>query len=447
MKASKKTRIIIAGAAGRDFHNYLTFFKGKPFYNVICFTAEQIPNISNRTFPAALAGPQYPKGIPIHPESMLPELIRKFSVEQVVLSYSDLSYPEVMCKASIINAAGADFRLLGPDHTQLESKKPVIAVTAVRTGCGKSQTTRYIANRLRSLGKRVIAVRHPMPYSQDLASQTVQRFEAHDDLDRHKATIEEREEYEPLIDMGVVVYAGVDYRKILSAAEKEADIILFDGGNNDFSFYRPDLNIVMVDPHRPGHELSYYPGEINLRMADVVVINKVNTARKKDVLIVRKNSSLANPRATIMEADSVITLDSLESIRNKRVLVVEDGPTLTHGGMHYGAGTIAARRAGAMVVDPTPCLSGSLKDVFKKYPHLRKSKVLPAMGYSPSQVRELESAIKKSRCDLVVAGTPIDLRRVMSPTKPIVRVRYELRPRGPGFDRLLKKFTLTRPRH
>jgi predicted GTPase len=441
----KKTRVIIAGAAGRDFHNFLTFFKDKPFYNVVCFTAEQIPNITNRSFPPVLAGSSYPKGIPIYPESMLPKLVEKFKVEQVILSYSDLSYNEVMHKASIINATGADFRLLGPEHTQLKSRKPVISVTAVRTGCGKSQTTRYICKFLENRGKRVVAIRHPMPYG-NLEKQVCQRFADHKDLDIHKTTIEEREEYEPLIDIGAVVYAGVDYSKILKEAEKEADIILWDGGNNDFSFYKPDLNIVIADPHRPGHEVSYYPGEINLRMADVVIINKESTAKKEGIKTVKKNIKNSNPTAATIDADSIIELETLKSIKGRRVLVVEDGPTITHGGMDYGAGTIAAKQKKAIIIDPTPYLKGSLKDVFKKYPSLEKNKILPAMGYGSKQVSELEKTINSAPCDFVIAGTPIDLNRIIKTNKPIVRVKYELKPRTSQLKKILNSF-LTRPRH
>ena len=438
-----RAKIIIMGAAGRDFHNFNMFFRKNPHYNVICFTATQIPNIAGRVYPPELAGKLYPKGIQIHPEDKLPDLIRKHNVDQAVLSYSDLPHTEVMQKASLVLASGADFRLLGPHHTMLKSKKPVISVVAVRTGCGKSQTTRYIANILRKHGKKVVAVRHPMPYG-DLKKQVVQRFGSYSDLNKHKVTIEEAEEYEPLIDMGVIVYAGVDYEKILRQAEKEADVIIWDGGNNDTSFFKPDLQITITDPHRPGHETSYYPGETNLRMADAVIINKEKTALKKNIEIVRSNIKQYNPKAVIIDAQSTITADKPDLIKNKKVLVVEDGPTLTHGGMKFGAGTIAAKRHNAVIADPRPYLKGSLKIVFAKYPHL--GKVLPAMGYGKQQIKELESAINKIPCDAVISGTPIDLRRVVKVSKPIVRIRYELKVLGkPSLEALLKRFT--RPRH
>lgn len=438
-----KTNIIIMGAAGRDFHNHNVFFRRNHYYNVVCFTATQIPNISGRTYPKELAGTHYPKGIPIYPEEQLSKLIKKFKVDQVILAYSDLPFSEVMHKASLVNAAGADFRLMGPEHTMIKSRKPVIAVNAVRTGCGKSQTTRYIADILRSRGKRVVVVRHAMPYG-SLLKQVCQRFETYEDLNKHNVTIEEAEEYEPLIEMGLVVYAGVDYEKILRAAEKEADYIIFDGGNNDTSFFKPDIQITLTDPHRPGHEISYYPGETNLRMADVIIINKIKTARKKGIKTVRDNIKKYNPTAVVIEAQSEITVNNPSLLRNRRVLVVEDGPTLTHGGMPYGAGTIAAKRYNAKIMNPRPHLSGSLKDVFKKYPHL--GNVLPAMGYSPQQVWELESTINKTPCDAVVSGTPIDLRRIIRAKKPIARIRYELKELGkPRLETILKKFT--KPKH
>ncbi|MBL7160274.1 MAG: GTPase [Candidatus Aenigmarchaeota archaeon] len=438
-----KTNIIIMGAAGRDFHNHNVFFRRNHYYNVVCFTATQIPNISGRTYPKELAGTHYPKGIPIYPEEQLSKLIKKFKVDQVILAYSDLPFSEVMHKASLVNAAGADFRLMGPEHTMIKSRKPVIAVNAVRTGCGKSQTTRYIADILRSRGKRVVVVRHAMPYG-SLLKQVCQRFETYEDLNKHNVTREEAEEYEPLIEMGLVVYAGVDYEKILRAAEKEADYIIFDGGNNDTSFFKPDIQITLTDPHRPGHEISYYPGETNLRMADVIIINKIKTARKKGIKTVRDNIKKYNPTAVVIEAQSEITVNNPSLLRNRRVLVVEDGPTLTHGGMPYGAGTIAAKRYNAKIMNPRPHLSGSLKDVFKKYPHL--GNVLPAMGYSPQQVWELESTINKTPCDAVVSGTPIDLRRIIRAKKPIARIRYELKELGkPRLETILKKFT--KPKH
>lgn len=427
-----KKNVIILGAAGRDYHNYLVFFKNNPLYRVVAFTATQIPGIEKRSFPKALTGA---KAIPIYPEEQLPRLVKQFKVEVIHLAYSDLSHQTVMEKASLANALGCDFLLLGPESTMLKSKKPVIAVTAVRTGCGKSQTTRYIAHTLRQRGKRVAAIRHPMPYG-NLAKQAVQRFATHKDLNKHKTTIEEREEYEPLIDMGVVVYAGVDYGKILRKAEKEADIILWDGGNNDFPFYRPDVWITITDPHRPGHELTYYPGRINLLAADVILINKTKTAEKKNILAVEKNIKDHNPRAQVIKTQSHITAD--RPLKGKRVLVIEDGPTLTHGGMRYGAGSIATKLYHAKPVDPRPHLVGSLRQVFKQYPHL--GKLLPAMGYSSVQVRELQTTINKTPCDLVLAGTPIDLKRIIKTNKPIVRVRYELREPG-ALATTLKRFT------
>ena len=415
---------IILGAAGRDFHDFNVVFRGDPRHRVVAFTAAQIPDIAGRVYPAELAGPGYPDGIPIHAERELPELIRRLGVRECCMSYSDLPHLEVMHKASLVNAAGADFRILGPDSTMLRSTKPVLAVCAVRTGCGKSQTTRRISEVVRELGRKAAVVRHPMPYG-DLARQVCQRFASVEDLERHQCTIEEREEYEPHLAMGNVVFAGIDYEQILRQAEAEADVILWDGGNNDLPFYRPDLHVVIADPHRPGHEVSYYPGETNTRMADVVVINKVGTARPEDVATVEANVRRVNPGATILRADSPVSVDDPEAVRGKRVLVVEDGPTLTHGGMRYGAAYVAAQRFGALaIVDPRPYAVGSIKKTFEAYPHL--TEILPAMGYGKKQMSELERTINAVDCDLVLVGTPIDLARLLRIAKPSMRVRYEL---------------------
>lgn len=424
------------GAAGRDFHNFNTFFRDNERYDVVAFTATQIPNIEERLYPSDLAGKMYPQGIPIHSEEELPELIKQHGVEQVIFAYSDISHVELMHKASMILACGADFRLMGNSRVVLKSIVPVIAVCAVRTGSGKSQTTRRICKILRSKGLRVVAVRHPMPYG-DLSLQAIQRFATYDDMDSYDCTIEEREEYEPLIDNGIVVYAGVDYEHILREAEKEADVIVWDGGNNDMSFYAADLYIVVADPHRPGHEMLYHPGEANVRRADVVIINKVQTADRQDILRVKDNVSKMNPRAVIIEAASPISVDDPSLIKGKRVLVVEDGPTLTHGEMTYGAGTIAAEDFGAAeIVDPRPFAVGSISAIFAKYKHLKN--LLPAMGYSREQTQELEETIRRIDCDTVIAGTPVDLRRVIKVDKPIVRVHYELDEIGhPSLDELI----------
>ncbi len=427
--------MIIMGAAGRDFHNFNTYFRDNQEYDVIAFTAAQIPNIDDRCYPAKLAGKLYPKGIPILPEDEVPELIRKHRVEQVVLAYSDLPYDEVMHKASMVLAAGADFRLMGNERIVLRSVVPVVSVCAVRTGSGKSPTTRRVCKLLREKGLKVVAVRHPMPYG-DLCKQISQRYATYEDLDRYKTTIEEREEYEPLIDNGIIVYAGVDYEVILREAEKEADVIVWDGGNNDFPFYRSDLQLVIADPHRPGHEMSYYPGEANVRMADVIIINKVQTADRQNILRVKENCKRLNPSATIIEAASPISVDRPEDVHGKRALVVEDGPTVTHGGMAFGAGLIAAEDNGAVIVDPRPRAVGSIAGDLLQFPHL--TKVLPAMGYSPEQVRELEESINDTDCDVVITGTPIDLRRVLKVNKPIVRARYETVEIGhPSLDEIL----------
>jgi len=435
----RKTRVIIMGAAGRDFHNFNVYFRNNDAYEVVAFTATQIPGIEGRLYPPELAGDRYPKGIPIYPEEELPELVRKFDVDQVVFAYSDVSHEYVMHKASIALASGADFRLMGPKSTMLKAEVPVIAVCAVRTGCGKSQTSRRVAKILRGMGLRVVVIRHPMPYG-DLRKQVCQRFATFDDLDKYECTIEEREEYEPHIRNGIIVYAGVDYEKILREAEKEADVIIWDGGNNDIPFYKPDLHIVVADPHRPGHEIRYHPGETNLRMADVVVINKVKTAAPENLEAVKRNIREVNPNATVIEAASPITVDNPELVKEKRVLVVEDGPTLTHGNMPYGAGVIASRKLGAReIVDPRPYAVGSIAEAFKKYSHLEN--VLPALGYGKEQIEELEKVVNSVPCDVVVIGTPIDLRRVLRLNKPAVRVTYELEElTSPNLEQILRKF-------
>lgn len=421
-------KTIIMGAAGRDFHNFNVFFRNNPDYEVIAFTATQIPDIEGRLYPPELAGPLYPKGIPIHAEEELPELIQKFGVQQVVFAYSDVSHEYVMHKASLVMAAGADFRLMGPRTTQLKSSKPVVSVCAVRTGSGKSQTTRRVAAILRQLGYRVAAIRHPMPYG-NLIRQEVQRFADFDDLDEQECTIEEREEYEPHLANGVIVYAGVDYEKILRQAEQEVDIILWDGGNNDFPFYASDFQIVVADPHRPGHESTYHPGETNARMADVFVINKVDTAQPEAVIAVREALYRLNPRAVQIEAASPLFVENPAAIRGKRVLVIEDGPTLTHGEMAYGAGYIAARRFGAAeIVDPRPYAVRSIAATYEKYP--KTGPILPAMGYGAQQIKDLEETINRADADLVIIGTPIDLNRLLKINKPTQRVRYELQEIG-----------------
>jgi predicted GTPase len=433
-----RMRVLIMGAAGRDFHNFNVFFRDNPEYEVVAFTATQIPDIEGRTYPAALAGKQYPAGIPILPESELLALIKKHSVDQVIFAYSDVPHEYVMHKASMVLAAGADFRLMGEKTTQLKSVKPVVSICAVRTGAGKSQTSRRVAMVLRDMGVRVAAIRHPMPYG-NLVRQEVERFETYDDLDEYECTIEEREEYEPHIDIGVIVYAGVDYGKILRRAEQEVDIVLWDGGNNDFSFYVSDLKIVVADPHRPGHESMYHPGEMNVRGADVIVINKVDTAEPQAVAAVRENIRRLNPAATVIEAASPLSVDHPDEIRGKRVLVIEDGPTLTHGEMAYGAGFVAARRFGAAeIVDPRPFAVQSIAETFRKFP--KTGPILPAMGYGEAQMRDLEQTIDRSDVDLVIVGTPIDLTRVMKINKPYKRVRYELQEMGkPTLEDILKK--------
>jgi len=416
------------GAAGRDFHNFNVYFRDNEDYNVVAFTATQIPNIDGRIYPAELAGKLYPDGIKIYEESQLVDLIKKFNVDEVVFAYSDVPFDYVMTKASIVNAAGASFRLMGTSETMLKSSKPVISVLAVRTGCGKSQTSRKIVKILTQAGKKVVAVRHPMPYG-DLVKQKVQRFADYSDLDKYNCTIEEREEYEPHIARGGVIYAGVDYEAILREAEKEADVILWDGGNNDMPFYKSDLIFTVTDPHRPGHELHYYPGNTCLRVADAVIINKIDSATKEGIETVRNNIHLVNPDAIIIEANSPITVDKPELITGKRVLIVEDGPTLTHGEMKYGAGTVIAQRLKAKeIVDPRPYTVKSISDTYKKYPNI--GKLLPAMGYGEQQIKDLEETINRTDCDSVVIGTPIDLGRILKINKPSTRVMYELQEIG-----------------
>jgi len=433
-----RIRTIIMGAAGRDFHNFNTFYRENKDYEVVAFTATQIPNIEGRRYPKELSGSLYPEGIPIFPETELLDLIKKHEVEQVVFSYSDVPHAYVMHKGSMVLAAGADFRLLGTKATQIKSKKPVVSVCAVRTGSGKSQTTRLVSLELIKMGYKVAAIRHPMPYG-DLVAQRVQRFETYEDLDKHQCTIEEREEYEPHLDNGVIVYAGVDYAAILEQAEKEVDIILWDGGNNDFPFYVPDMAIVVADPHRPGHETSYYPGETNVHLADVFVINKVDTADPESVIKVRESLRELNPEAVVIEGASPLFVDDPDAIRGKRVLVVEDGPTLTHGEMKYGAGWVAARRFGAKtIVDPRQYAVGSISATYEKYPGT--GPILPAMGYGDAMVKDLEKTINNADVDLVISATPIDLTRIIKVNKPMQRVRYELQEIGqPTLAELLEK--------
>ena len=432
-------KVIIMGAAGRDFHNFNVYFRDNNSYEVVAFTATQIPDIEDRKYPAALAGSLYPDGIPIHAEEELPSLIKEQNVDDVIFAYSDIFNEDVMHKSSIVMAAGASFMLLGPNDTMIKSKRPLVSVCAVRTGCGKSQTTRKIALLLKKQGKKVVVIRHPMPYG-DLEKQKVQRFATYQDMIKHECTIEEMEEYEPHINKGIIVYAGVDYAAILEEAEKEADIILWDGGNNDTSFYKADLEIVVVDPHRPGHELKYYPGELNFRRADVLVINKMGTAKQENIDLVMKNILSFNPGATVIRANSPITVPEGLDIAGKTVLVIEDGPTLTHGEMPYGAGIIAAEKYGAVkIVDPRPYAVGSIKSTFKKFSHL--DKVLPAMGYGKAQMDELAETINKVECDIVIGATPIDLPRLLKTNKKILRVTYDLEEIGtPDLREVLKKF-------
>lgn len=435
-------KAIIIGAAGRDFHNFNTFFRGNKDYQVVAFTAAQIPDIDGRRYPAELAGDLYPKGIPIFAESDLPKLIKEHGVDVCIFSYSDVPYARVMGVSAVVNAAGASFMLLGPNDTMIKSAKPVIAVCATRTGCGKSQTSRRIIELLMEKGLKVVAVRHPMPYG-DLARQKVQRFATVEDLEKHSCTIEEMEEYEPHVVRGNVIYAGVDYEAILRSAEKDpdgCDVILWDGGNNDFPFYKPDLMVTVADPHRAGHEMSYYPGEVNLRLADVVVINKMDSADGKDIDTVRHNIRLANPKAIVVDGASPIRIDHPELITGKRVLVVEDGPTLTHGEMKIGAGMVAASKFGAIeIVDPRPYAVGKLAETFKQYPEI--GVLLPAMGYGKEQIRDLEKTIEATPCDSVIIGTPIDLNRIIKISKPNTRVHYDLQEIGdPSLRDILDNF-------
>ena len=419
-----RTRVVIMGAAGRDFHNFNTVFRGSRRHEVVAFTATQIPNIDRRRYPATLAGPLYPKGIPILPEQELPRLIASHHVQEVVFSYSDVSNQYVMERAALVNACGADFILFGAGKTMIPAKVPVIAVVAVRTGSGKSQTSRKICSYLRSLGLRVVAVRHPMPYG-NLTKQVVQRYALLEDLKKHHCTVEEMEEYEPHIVEGGVIYAGVDYAAILRQAEREADVIVWDGGNNDLSFYKPDLTVTVVDPHRPGHEREYYPGATNVRLADVIIINKVDSASEANVAAVHESVVRMNPKAQVIRAASPISVDDPDLIKGKSVLVIEDGPTLTHGGMQFGAGTIAARLFGAReIVDPRPYAVQSIADTFRKYPET--GILLPAMGYGPEQISDLETTINRVPCEAVIIGTPIDLRRILKMEKASTRVQYSL---------------------
>ncbi len=432
--SGKKKKLIIMGAAGRDFHDFNVYWKNQADYKVVAFTAAQIPDIAGRVYPKELAGADYPDGIAIEAESEIKELIKTHDVDEVVLAYSDLNHLDVMHKAAIVNAAGADFRVMGWKHTMLASSKPVIAVCAVRTGCGKSQTTRKVCQYLKELGKKVAVIRHPMPYG-DLRKQICQRYASLEDLDLNDCTIEEREEFEPHIVAGNLLFAGVDYEKIMQAAENEADVLLWDGGNNDLPFYKPDLHIVVADPHRPGHSISYYPGETNLRMADLVIINKIDTASAEAVEEVEANIRNTNPAAAVLKAQSPVSLTDPESVKGKRVLVVEDGPTLTHGDMSFGAGHVAARKVGAAeIVDPRPYACGSIKDTFEKYSHL--TDILPAMGYGEKQMSELEKTINDTPCDLVIIGTPIDLSSLLELNKEAVRVSYDLKEQDPA---LLKR--------
>lgn len=421
----EKINVIIMGAAGRDFHVFNTYFRENKKYNVVAFTAAQIPNIDGRLYPKELSGELYPDGISIYPQEDLEKLVKDNNVDQVVFAYSDIDHMETMHIASTVLSTGADFRLMGPNNTSIKSVKPLISICAVRTGVGKSQTTRKVCEILKESGKTVAVIRHPMPYG-ELNEQICQRFETYDDLDKHKCTIEEREEYEPHIDSGVIVYSGVDYEVILREAEKEADVIVWDGGNNDFSFYHSDLNIVLVDPLRPGDEIKYHPGETNLKMADVIIINKVDSATDEEIKEVEENIEKYNKEAIVIKAESPISVDDASKIKGKNVLIVEDGPTLTHGGMGYGAGTVAAKKFGAKeIIDAKEYAIGSIKETYEKYSHL--DKVLPAMGYGEKQVKELEQIVKSIDCDSIVSGTPIDLNRVIDTDKPIVRVRYDLK--------------------
>lgn len=420
----QKERILILGAAGKDFHLYNLVYRENANVEVVAFTATQIPDIAGRKYPPILSGEYYPDGIDILDEKDLPQIIKERKIDTCVFAYSDVLHTTVMNLASLANANGADFKLLSMDKTMLTTDKPVISITAVRTGVGKSQTSRYITGILKEMGKKVVAMRHPMPYG-DLSKQVAQRFASYEDLDKHECTIEEREEYEPYIDQGFVIYAGVDYEKILRMAEKEADVIIWDGGNNDTPFVKPNLHVTLADPHRPGHEKIYHPGETNFRSADMLVINKVDTASEENILIVEKNAKELNPDAIVIRTESPVTAEDPEAVKGKRVLVIEDGPTITHGSMAFGAGMVAAEQLGAIVVDPKPYLVGSIKDAFDKYKQLDMA--LPALGYSDKQLSELEKVIDSVECDLVLSGTPIDITRVIKVNKPIIRVFYKLK--------------------
>ena len=423
-------RVVILGAAGRDFHNFNTVYRDNPDYQVVAFTATQIPGIDDRRYPAVLAGKLYPQGIPILPEQDLVELIKAEKPDVAVFSYSDTTHETVMHMASLCIALGVDFELLGADKTMIKSTVPVIGITAVRTGAGKSQTTRYISNILKTMGKKVVAIRHPMPYG-DLAKQACQRFANYSDLDLHECTIEEREEYEPHIDNGFIIYSGVDYEQIIRSAEKEADVILWDGGNNDLPFYACDLHICIADPLRPGHEVLYHPGEANFRRADVIVINKCDSAKEEDIKAIEANAARLNPKAVVIRANSPVTCEKPELVKGKKVLIIEDGPTLTHGSMTFGAGVVAAKHVGvASIVDPTPYAVKSIAATYAKYPNARG--ILPAMGYGPEQVADLEATIEATPCDVVISATPIDITRVLKVSKPMVRVAYELAEVNPG---------------
>jgi len=423
--------VIIMGAAGRDFHNFNIYFKDNPRYKVIGFTATQIPDIEGRIYPPELSGKFYPEGVPIYSENRLTDLIREHKVDLVAFSYSDIPHTDVMHKASKVMAGGADFVLIGATYTMLKSNKTVVSVCAVRTGCGKSQTTRHVCNIMKSHGKQVVAVRHPMPYG-DLTQQIIQRFASYEDIKKHQCTIEEREEYEPLVSQGIVVYSGIDYKQILKAAEEEADVIVWDGGNNDTPFYYPDVHIVIFDPHRAGHELLYYPGETNMLMADIALINKVDSASPQQIETVRRNIETHAPGAKIVLAESDILVDDPGQIKGQRVLVIEDGPTLTHGGMSYGAGVIAAKMYGAAeIVDPRAHAVGTIKNTYSRYPNI--GSVLPAMGYSKVQIQDLELTINQAECDLVICATPIDLPKLLTINKPIIRTRYEYKDHSSPF--------------
>ncbi len=438
LPARDKRRIIIMGAAGRDFHNFNLCFRDDPSVEVVAFTATQIPFIHERRYPPELAGPRYPEGIPIHPEDELPEIIRRYRADTVVFAYSDVSHEYVMHRASLVTAAGADFMILGADRTMLDSTRPVVSVCAVRTGCGKSAVSRFIAGVIKECGKRPVAIRHPMPYG-DLVRQRVQRFASVGEMKEAGCTIEEMEEYEHLVKSGVVVYAGVDYAEVLKRAEEEADIIIWDGGNNDLPFIRPSLEVVVVDPMRPGHETSYYPGEANLRRAGCIVINKVNNARAADIEAVRTNVRTVNPTARVVETSSEVTVEDQDAVKGRNVLVIEDGPTLTHGGMTFGAGTIAARACGAVAVDPAPYAVGSIRETLRRYPALEN--LLPATGYSPSQIKELEETINATPAEVVLVATPVDLSDIVHINKPFVRVRYEVKDvSAPGLRGVVEDF-------